>query len=118
LHNAARRVGRKDRGWLFFPLDLLGRGESDADGEPVDEAAMDQVEIEELRDLIGRLPLQHREAIVLRYYAGLTEPEMAQALGVPVGTVKSRLHSARLLLGRWLSPSSVAIGGENVGTRA
>lgn len=96
LHNAARHSGRKGRGWSFFPFDLLGRGEPEPTvAETVDEVVGERQEAEEIRRLLGDLPEQHREAIVLRYYAELTEPEMAQVLGLPVGTVKSRLHTAR-----------------------
>lgn len=50
-----------------------------------------------LRALAG-LPLHLRIPIVLRYYAGLTEREIATAIGRRPGTVKSRLHEARRLL--------------------
>jgi RNA polymerase sigma-70 factor (ECF subfamily) len=41
-----------------------------------------------------RLPDRLREVLVLRFYADLDEAEMAEALGIPRGTVKSRLHGA------------------------
>jgi RNA polymerase sigma-70 factor (ECF subfamily) len=44
-----------------------------------------------LRDL----PIHLRVAVVLRYYAGLSEREIATAIGKRQGTVKSRLHEAR-----------------------
>ncbi|HET7355535.1 MAG TPA: SigE family RNA polymerase sigma factor [Nocardioidaceae bacterium] len=43
---------------------------------------------------LQRLPYDHRAAVVLRYYAHLTEQQMATALGVATGTVKSRLSRA------------------------
>jgi RNA polymerase sigma-70 factor (ECF subfamily) len=52
----------------------------------------------ESRDLIDgvlrRLDERERAIIVLHYYAGLPLLEVASALGIPVGTVKSRLHRA------------------------
>jgi RNA polymerase sigma-70 factor (ECF subfamily) len=39
-----------------------------------------------------RLPLDHRSVVVLKHYAGLTNEEIAEALGIPEGTVRSRLH--------------------------
>lgn len=50
------------------------------------------------RDLVRRgmerLKPQHRGVLVMRYYLGLSVPQMAEALRVPLGTAKSRLHSA------------------------
>jgi len=44
---------------------------------------------------LGKLPPAQRAAIVLRYYLGLSEAEMATELACPPGTVKWRLHAAR-----------------------
>ena len=43
---------------------------------------------------LDRLPSDQRTAVVLRYYAHLTEQQMATVLGVATGTVKSRLSRA------------------------
>jgi len=43
---------------------------------------------------LSRLPHDQRVAVVLRYYSHLTEQQMAEVLGVPAGTVKSRLSRA------------------------
>jgi RNA polymerase sigma-70 factor (ECF subfamily) len=48
-----------------------------------------------LRDLVERLPVRHREVVLLHYYADLPVAEIAAALHRPVGTVKRRLHEAR-----------------------
>ena len=47
---------------------------------------------------LARLSDEHREAVLLHEIQGLTYEEVAQATGVPVGTVKSRLHHAFLRL--------------------
>ena len=47
-----------------------------------------------LRSLVSALPPKHREVIRLRFYADASEAETASALGISVGTVKSRLHNA------------------------
>ena len=41
-----------------------------------------------------RLDPEQRAVVVLHYYLGLAVPEVADALGIPVGTAKSRLHRA------------------------
>ena len=45
---------------------------------------------------IRRLPMRKRACVVLRYYADLTESEVADVLGISVGTVKSQTDSTRL----------------------
>jgi len=44
--------------------------------------------------LLAHLPFEQREAVILRYYHDLSENEMSRVMGVPTGTVKSRLHAA------------------------
>ena len=52
----------------------------------------------ETRQALSALPAQQREALLLRFLLGLSEEETAQALGVRVGTVKSRCSRARRAL--------------------
>lgn len=47
-----------------------------------------------MRERVLALPDRLREVLVLRYYEDLGEEEMARLLGVPRGTIKSRLHAA------------------------
>lgn len=49
---------------------------------------------EQLERGFQRLTLDHRKVIVLRLYLGLSLEETAAAIGIPVGTAKSRLHYA------------------------
>ena len=51
-----------------------------------------------LRRAIANLSPDHRQVVALRYFAGLTVPEVARTLGIREGTVKSRLHRALALL--------------------
>jgi RNA polymerase sigma-70 factor (sigma-E family) len=47
-----------------------------------------------LERILGRLPARQRAAVVLRYYEDLSETEIAETLGVSVGTVKSTVSRA------------------------
>jgi len=53
-----------------------------------------ELQVDELADALAALSPRRRAAVVLRYYAGLREREIAEALGVRPGTVKSMLHRA------------------------
>lgn len=54
-------------------------------------------------DAVRALPARQREAVVLRYYADLSEAEVAKALSCAPGTVKSQLSKARTTLARRLA---------------
>jgi RNA polymerase sigma-70 factor (ECF subfamily) len=65
------------------------------DHVPDGHDGMARVELDDELDRAFRsLTPEHRTVLVLRYYAGLALPEIADALGVPYGTVGSRLHHA------------------------
>jgi RNA polymerase sigma factor (sigma-70 family) len=54
----------------------------------------------EVLNAIGQLPEAQRETVLLVYGEGYTYAEAASALGIPIGTVMSRLAAARLALAR------------------
>jgi RNA polymerase sigma-70 factor (ECF subfamily) len=64
----------------------------------LDEAAARAELAAHVRQALQALPLHLRVAVVLRYFSGLSEREIAVAVGRRPGTVKSRLHEARRLL--------------------
>jgi RNA polymerase sigma-70 factor (ECF subfamily) len=53
-------------------------------------------------EALERLPAEQRAVVVLTYYHGLPYPEIAEILGCPVGTVKTRMFHARRKLARLL----------------
>jgi RNA polymerase sigma-70 factor (ECF subfamily) len=61
-----------------------------------------------IREALDRLPEQFRTAVQLIYYQGLKYREAAEILGIPVGTVKSRLHTAILKLNEMWTESQTA----------
>jgi RNA polymerase sigma-70 factor (ECF subfamily) len=66
---------------------------------PTPDRVLAQKELaERLKSALDRLPFEHRTAIVLREVDGLSYEEIAFSLGLPIGTVKSRLTRARQAL--------------------
>jgi RNA polymerase sigma-70 factor (ECF subfamily) len=55
---------------------------------------------DQLASVVSALPATHREVLLLRFVDGLSLNEIADALEIPLGTVKSRLHNALDILRR------------------
>jgi len=64
----------------------------------------DDARVEQMRAVIAELPPQHREPLLLKLQQELSYDEIAEVLGVPVGTVRSRLHYAVASLRQALNP--------------
>jgi len=69
------------------------------DAEPSSELGAD-----ELTDALAQLPIRQRAAVVLRFYDGRSEAEIAEALGVAPGTVKSLVSRALAQLREVIEP--------------
>lgn len=89
--NLARDAWRRDRR-TREALTVLATVPSD--GAPAPDGGV--------RDAVARLPLPHRTAVELYYYADLPVSEVAAALRRPVGTIKRLLSEARAQLARAL----------------
>lgn len=73
----------------YETLDLLPSGQ-----EATDVAVERNLEGERVRRALDKLPPAQQEVIVLSYYGGLSQSEIAEKLGHPLGTVKTRARLA------------------------
>lgn len=71
-----------------------------------DEVVVAQSEHAEVLDAVRTLPRRQRECLVLRYYADLSEVDVAATLGISVGSVKSHSHRGITALTRVLGAES------------
>jgi RNA polymerase sigma-70 factor (ECF subfamily) len=102
VNDAVKAVTRRPT----LALDAIEVAESTLlDPGPDPLRRLEQAETEAaVQAALDALPPEQRAAIVLRYYLGLTEPQIAAAQAVPPGTVKWRLHAARRRLRGLLAP--------------
>ena len=87
-----RRAGRS------VPMEdvtLLPRVEEDGAIPSPEESVLLVERAQRLLQMVDRLPEKHRLPVLLMYYQGMTEREVAAILQLPATTVKSRLHAAR-----------------------
>ncbi len=106
------------RNWLYriatnVALDVLRRERETVDVDEVVLAASDagpeatvegRERSEQVRQAVLALPPASRAVLVLREYEGLSYREIGDALGIPIGTVMSRLNYARNRLRETLAP--------------
>lgn len=90
VRSAVRRQAREERAERPWAVPV----------DPTDMATSQEM----VRQAIERLPNEQRRAVELTFWQGMTNHEVAQALGVPEGTVKSRLRLAEAKLRAWLEP--------------
>jgi len=86
-------------------LEENGRGVpvADREGASPEELAGQGELAAAMSAALSRLRPEYREVVVLRYQEGLTQPEIAQMLGLPAGTIKTYLHRARKELAELLT---------------
>jgi RNA polymerase sigma-70 factor (ECF subfamily) len=88
LVNACYEEARRHRRWTtrvrVLPID--GPAAPDSTGSVDDRDALERA--------FGRLSPEHRAVFVMHHHAGLPLATIAEVVGVPLGTVKSRLHNS------------------------
>lgn len=106
VRNVARNRVR-DHGPMHDPIDAAG-DPADASSARPEDAALAHESAREWAGRLATLPERQRVAVELRHVHGLSYPEMAEALGRPVNTVKSDVHRGVLALRAALGQLEVA----------
>jgi RNA polymerase sigma-70 factor (ECF subfamily) len=92
VHRRAVDLVRREERRRAEPLDLEQRDAPDPAGSAEEEAWLG-FERERVVRLLRTLPDAQREALELAYYGGYSQSELAERLGVPLGTIKSRMFA-------------------------
>jgi len=99
---ARRQTRDRLRGRRLRVVDDSFLADQPGSGPGPEVMALDRAELAEVRGAIRELAPAHREVLGLAFGSGLSLPEVADVLEIPVGTVKSRLTAARAALNRIL----------------
>lgn len=106
LYTTARRVAIGRLRGLRVEAD---DGQSTVEGAAAQDCAFLAFDdAEQVHHALDQLPLPQREAVTLYFLEDLSLDEIAGVLGVPVGTVKSRLHYGKQAIRTILSPNGDA----------
>ena len=100
---ARRQTRDRLRGRRLRLVDDTYLADQPSSGPGPEVTALDRAELAEVTGAIRELAQSHREVLGLVFGSGLSLPEVAGVLEIPVGTVKSRLTAARTALGRVLT---------------
>jgi len=104
-YDESRRRRQRSVELHLLPLDRVAPGDT----------ASDVADRDQLERGFRRLPIEQRAVLVMHHYLGLRLPEIAETLGIPEGTARSRLHYAtqamRAVLEADARPVLVAEGG-------
>jgi RNA polymerase sigma-70 factor (ECF subfamily) len=89
VHRRAVDLVRRQERRKAEPLE----GAPEPESPPADEDALLRLERDRVVRALAQLPDREREALELAYYGGFTQSELAERLGQPLGTIKSRMFS-------------------------
>ncbi len=103
-YDELRKQKRRREFSLDEPDENDGAIEFEADGAGPDQRMVEDERADAVRRALVELAEPYRVVVVLRHYEGLKFREIADVLGIPEGTVKSRMSEALTQLGQSLNP--------------
>ena len=121
MHSSWRRLRDTDKALAYLRQAVVNRSRSRLrhlkvverhastelmDAPSAEFGAMRHVQRDEVMAAIRQLPQRQREVLVLRYYADLSEAQIAEAMGISPGAVKSHASRAVAALRQTLEPRS------------
>jgi RNA polymerase sigma factor (sigma-70 family) len=106
VHRRAVDLVRREERRRTEPLGEEPAARAGEVSAPTDEAAWLRFERERVQAALRQLPDVQREAIELAYYGGFSQSELAERLGVPLGTIKSRMFAGLARLRELLDESA------------
>ena len=89
VHRRAVDLVRREERRRAEPLEVEAEAADAAAADDAEHLARRQV----VRDALRQLPAEQREALELAYYGGYTQSDLAERLGQPLGTIKSRMFA-------------------------
>ena len=93
VHRRAVDLVRREERRRAEPLDDETVQTAGGEAPSVEDSALLRLERERVQLALARLPDAQRETLELAYYGGFTQSELAERLGQPLGTIKSRMFT-------------------------